>query len=75
MYESFEKYMNKPEKPVDIIGKLAKRTDYLICDITYKIVDIIEKGNKWYALCEYTDDFSEEVQKEEIYLGYLEVIK
>lgn len=73
MYEDFSKYMNEPEKPIEIIGKKATRTDYLVCDIQYIILDIIDREGRWYAVCSYTDDFTDEECTEEIFLPYLEI--
>lgn len=67
----FSKYMNKPEFPV-AVGDICVRTDYFVCDIEYRVVELLEEDNKYYAICEYKDEFSEKVEKEKIFAYYLE---
>ncbi len=67
----FSKYMNKPEFPV-AVGDICLRTDYFACDTEYRVVELLEENSKYYALCEYKDEFSGELEKEKIFAYYLE---
>lgn len=67
----FSKYMNKPEFPVSV-GDICLRTDYFSCDTEYRVIKLLEENNKYYALCEYKDEFSGELEIEKIYAYYLE---
>lgn len=72
--EDFSKYMNKPECNVNI-GDICKRTDYFICEIEYRVDDIVEKDGKQYAVCSFKDEFTDEVCTEEIFIYYLERVR
>ena len=63
--------MNKPEFPVSV-GDICLRTDYFACDTEYRVVELLEENSKYYALCEYKDEFSGELEKEKIFAYYLE---
>lgn len=63
-------YMNKPECNV-CIGDVCYRDDMLFCDTEYLVVDVVEKNNKFYAVCEYKDEFDGSSKTEEIYAFYL----
>ena len=74
MYDDFSKYINPPECPVEV-GMLCSGSEYLMDDTVYRVLDIKEKDDKWYATCEYEDAFSGEKMVEDIWAYYLKPIK
>lgn len=70
MEEGFSKYMNKPECPVKV-GEKYRRNDQLDDSIIYTVLEIVERNNKFYALCSYIDPFDGEYTEELIYCFYL----
>lgn len=70
----FSIYMNKPECQIDV-GDICTRTDYLICDTHYKVISVEEVDGKLYAECEYEDEFTGNLERERIYVYYLEKVK
>ena len=64
----FSKFMNIPECPVKI-GETYIRDDVIEFgeETLYTVLDIGNKNGKYYALCEYTDDFSGDKVKEWVY--------
>lgn len=67
------KYMNPPESPVEI-GKSYIRSDIMEFGepTVYKVIDIEIRKNKFYALCEYNDEFTGDKVTEWVYAYALE---
>ncbi len=70
---NLEDYMNKPESPV-YVGMKCIRTDYLVCDIVYEVKEVLEKNEKFYARCEYHDEFDGSLKEEVIWVHCLEEV-
>lgn len=66
MEDDFSKYMNFPECPVNV-GDLCIDEEYLDCDTVYKVLSTEMHNGKWYAVCQYKDEFSGELVEERVY--------
>ena len=67
------RYMNPPEPPVEI-GKTYIRSDILEFGepTIYRVLSIEIRKNKFYAFCEYNDEFTGDKAQEWIYAYSLE---
>ena len=64
--DDFSKYLNPPVCPVSV-GDTCIREDYLLSETKYFVKEIFVENSRWYAMCQYEDEFSGELQEEKVY--------
>lgn len=67
--EDFSRYMNKPLPNVEIGKEYYNNVD--TAENPFRVIDVLERNGKFYAVCIHVDEFSGSEERVEVYSGYL----
>lgn len=67
--EDFSRYMNKPLPNVEVGREYYNNVD--MAENPFRVIDVLERSGKFYAVCIHVDEFSGSEERIEVYAGYL----